>query len=323
VLARLCVALLRVWLRQSRLWVAPSCIRQTLSHRPALPQTPYLHLHFHLTLPLHSHSRTFPPRPPHHHKPLPRCAKVLLHQHHCNTEHPTSTRTHHTDTTIPEPQHDLVTATMQRYTVTIINDTGGGRPSILIPFQPSSLVTAFKDEIVKRAIKQNIPVTAKTHTLTLRLQSQTGPTIDPNDVLSDVVLGSRPSSRYSHSATPQSETRPSRCKLVIPLQKNQLQPSEPLPLSSSRVMLSMFVSLHQLPQSKSVAHCPHSPSRSTQHSSSCTSKSLDTLDFPPTLKRTLPSMSAIARLPANSRITIPHLQPPLSYMVNLSWRISW
>ncbi|GAB7333004.1 hypothetical protein MBLNU13_g04699t1 [Cladosporium sp. NU13] len=79
---------------------------------------------------------------------------------------------------------------MQRYTVTIVNDTGGGRPSILVPFQPSSLVTAFEDEIVKRAIKQNIPVTSKTHNLTLRLQSQTGPTIDPNDVLSDVVLGS-------------------------------------------------------------------------------------------------------------------------------------
>ena len=78
---------------------------------------------------------------------------------------------------------------MQRYTVTIINDTGGGRPSILVPFQPSSLVTAFKDEIVKRAIKQNLPVTAGTHNLTLRLQSQTGPTINPEDVLSDVVLG--------------------------------------------------------------------------------------------------------------------------------------
>jgi len=79
---------------------------------------------------------------------------------------------------------------MQRYTVTIINDTGGGRLSILIPFQPTSLVTAFKDEIIKRAIKQNLPVTAETHNITLRLQSQTGPTIDPNDVLSDVILGS-------------------------------------------------------------------------------------------------------------------------------------
>jgi hypothetical protein len=46
-----------------------------------------------------------------------------------------------------------VTTAMQRYTVTIVNDIGGGRPSILIPFQPFSLVTAFKDEIVKRAIK--------------------------------------------------------------------------------------------------------------------------------------------------------------------------
>jgi hypothetical protein len=56
---------------------------------------------------------------------------------------------------------------MQRYTVTLINDTGGGRPSILVPFQPSSLVTAFKDEIVKRAMKHNLPVTAETDHLTL------------------------------------------------------------------------------------------------------------------------------------------------------------
>lgn len=37
---------------------------------------------------------------------------------------------------------------------------------------------------------QNLPVTTDTHDLTLRLQSQSGPTIDPEDVLSDVVLGS-------------------------------------------------------------------------------------------------------------------------------------
>jgi hypothetical protein len=80
---------------------------------------------------------------------------------------------------------------MQRYIVTIINDTGG-RPSILVPFQPSALIVTFKDEIIKRAIDQNLPITTESHFLTLRLQSQTGPTIDSDlgDVLSDVVLTS-------------------------------------------------------------------------------------------------------------------------------------
>lgn len=79
---------------------------------------------------------------------------------------------------------------MQRYTITFVSDTGGGRPSVVVPFQPSALVTSFKDEITKRAIRQNLPIAAETHDLNLRLQSQTGPALDPEDVLSDVVSGS-------------------------------------------------------------------------------------------------------------------------------------
>lgn len=78
---------------------------------------------------------------------------------------------------------------MERYAVTLIADAAGGRPS-LVPLQSSALVSTFKDEIVKCASKQNLPVTAETHDLTLRLHSQTGPAIDPEDVLSDVVLHS-------------------------------------------------------------------------------------------------------------------------------------
>lgn len=79
---------------------------------------------------------------------------------------------------------------MQRYTVTLVNDTGGGRPSTVVPFHADALVTPFKDEIIKRAIRQNLPVTAETHDLTLHLQSQTGPILDSEDALSDVVIGS-------------------------------------------------------------------------------------------------------------------------------------
>jgi hypothetical protein len=79
---------------------------------------------------------------------------------------------------------------MQRYTVTLVNDTGGGRPSTIVPFHADAPVASFKDEIIKRAIRQNIPVTAETHDLTLHLQSQTGPTLDSEDMLSDVIIGS-------------------------------------------------------------------------------------------------------------------------------------
>lgn len=79
---------------------------------------------------------------------------------------------------------------MQRYTITLVSDTGGSRPTILIPFQPSALVSVFKDEIFKRATRQDLPVSKDTHNLTLRIQSQTGAVADSEDVLSDVVLQS-------------------------------------------------------------------------------------------------------------------------------------
>jgi hypothetical protein len=80
---------------------------------------------------------------------------------------------------------------MQRYTVNICDDTGG-RSCILVPFQPFALVDAFKDEIVKRAARQNPPITitAENHMLILRLQSLSGPILDVEDVLADVVLTS-------------------------------------------------------------------------------------------------------------------------------------
>lgn len=79
---------------------------------------------------------------------------------------------------------------MQRYIITLISDTGGSRPTILVPFHPSALVSAFEDEIFKRAHRQNLPVTADTHHLTLRIHSQPGAVADPEDILSDVILES-------------------------------------------------------------------------------------------------------------------------------------
>lgn len=79
---------------------------------------------------------------------------------------------------------------MQRCTVTIFSDAGGSRPTILVPFQPSALVSALKDELFKRTGRQNLPVTTDTHHLTLRLNSQTGAVADPQDLLSDVVFDS-------------------------------------------------------------------------------------------------------------------------------------
>jgi hypothetical protein len=63
---------------------------------------------------------------------------------------------------------------MQRYTVTIVSPgTTGERPVLLVPFQPSALVTAFVDELYKRIARQGLAIAPNTHIATLHLDSET------------------------------------------------------------------------------------------------------------------------------------------------------
>ena len=81
---------------------------------------------------------------------------------------------------------------MQRYTVTIVSSgTSGERPVLLVPFQPSAIVTAFVEELYKRVAKRGFPIAPNTHIATLRLDSETGAIIDSEDALSDVVTDPR------------------------------------------------------------------------------------------------------------------------------------
>ncbi|KAK8024434.1 hypothetical protein PG993_012500 [Apiospora rasikravindrae] len=79
---------------------------------------------------------------------------------------------------------------MQRYTVTILAP-GAKCSAILVPFQPSALVAAFVDELYKRAVKNGSTVAKETHLATLHLDSNAGPVIDPEDLLSDIVQDPR------------------------------------------------------------------------------------------------------------------------------------
>lgn len=77
---------------------------------------------------------------------------------------------------------------MQRYTVTIVHPGNTGeRPVLLVPFEPSAIVTAFIDELYKRVAKRGLPITPNTHIATLHLDGETGAIIDCEDVLSDVI----------------------------------------------------------------------------------------------------------------------------------------
>ena len=76
---------------------------------------------------------------------------------------------------------------MQRYTVTVITPGAAAQPVLLVPFQPSAIVTAFVDELYRRIARRGLAIAPNTHIATLHLDSETGAIIDCEDLLSDVV----------------------------------------------------------------------------------------------------------------------------------------
>ncbi|KAK4552990.1 hypothetical protein LTR86_009914 [Recurvomyces mirabilis] len=77
---------------------------------------------------------------------------------------------------------------MKRYTVTIVSGaTSGERPTLLVPFEPSAIVTAFVDELFTRVARRGLPLAPNTHLATLHIDSENGALIDIEDVLGDVV----------------------------------------------------------------------------------------------------------------------------------------
>lgn len=77
---------------------------------------------------------------------------------------------------------------MQRYTVTVVTASDAvDRPTLAIPFEPAALVSALGDEVFRRVEKRGFDVSPDTHTVTLRLYSQTGAILDSADVLAYVV----------------------------------------------------------------------------------------------------------------------------------------
>jgi hypothetical protein len=75
---------------------------------------------------------------------------------------------------------------MQRYSV-VISDTGWPEPlKLLVPFQSSATSAALVVEVVKRASR--FAKTLNTANYTLHLASTDGPQLDPDDILSDLVV---------------------------------------------------------------------------------------------------------------------------------------
>ncbi|KAI4854045.1 hypothetical protein E4T44_00446 [Aureobasidium sp. EXF-8845] len=76
---------------------------------------------------------------------------------------------------------------MQRYSVVVVSDTGWSEPlKLLVPFQSSANSAALVAEVVKRASRFGKTLNAAS--CTLRLASIDGPILDPDDILSDLVV---------------------------------------------------------------------------------------------------------------------------------------
>ncbi|KAI0014255.1 hypothetical protein F4779DRAFT_612549 [Xylariaceae sp. FL0662B] len=81
---------------------------------------------------------------------------------------------------------------MQLYNVIIVPRGTGvveGNPVVLlVPASSGTIVLTFIEDLWNRLARQNISFSADTHTITLHRDSKTGPIIDFEDVLSDVVM---------------------------------------------------------------------------------------------------------------------------------------
>ena len=68
---------------------------------------------------------------------------------------------------------------MARYTVTIVSPgNSDNRPVLIVPFEPTAIVTTFIDELWRRVKRQGILLEPNTHIATLHLDSETGGIID-------------------------------------------------------------------------------------------------------------------------------------------------
>lgn len=85
----------------------------------------------------------------------------------------------------------------KRYLVVIVRPPSevasvppGRRPSLLVPFSPEAVISAFIDGLWKRLARHGgaIPLSAETHNVSLHLEHEDGPAIDIEDLLSDVIL---------------------------------------------------------------------------------------------------------------------------------------
>lgn len=84
----------------------------------------------------------------------------------------------------------------QRYLVVIVRPpselmsmTPGRRSSLLVPFSPEAIIDAFIEELWRRLARHDgaIPLAAETHSISLHLGDETGPSIDVEDILADVI----------------------------------------------------------------------------------------------------------------------------------------
>jgi len=91
---------------------------------------------------------------------------------------------------------------MERYTVTVPIPPGASSIRLLIPFPPTSAVSALAAEVKKRAFRAS-PLLDASSNVILHLGDATGPILDDQDLLEDVIIDPR---TEIITATPRSDS---------------------------------------------------------------------------------------------------------------------
>ena len=79
-----------------------------------------------------------------------------------------------------------------RYKITVVAPAtaANSQTVLLVPFKPDALVIALIEDLFKRVQRIGLPLTPGTHVATLHINSESGPVLDCEDILSDVVTES-------------------------------------------------------------------------------------------------------------------------------------
>lgn len=106
---------------------------------------------------------------------------------------------------------------MERYKISIFFPESGSSLQLLVPFPPTSSISALAEEVKKRATRQGFPLNERE--IFFRLEQEDGPILDGEDRLNEVIIDPRSEGIFVTFQNATSEVMRSRDGVVSLLNK--------------------------------------------------------------------------------------------------------